>query len=288
MNIIETNLQFKSMDTRLNTNRIIVHHAAISNCTPEQIHQWHLDKGWSGAGYHFFVKKDGSIYSLRPEDKVGAHAYGANSDSIGMCAEGDFTKETMSDKQLSAMVELIKYIENKYSIKTIEKHSQVNATTCPAGGFPFDKMVERVNSESVGTEQNDIEKNKSNISQIQENINKKYGLNIAVDNIYGEETKGALVFALQKELNLQFNAGISEDKIFGPKTKAACINVKIGAQGNITYIIQSLLVIHGYDIKVDGIFGDETLNAVKEFQSKSGLSVDGIVGPNTMEMLFSK
>lgn len=93
MNIINTNLNFKQMDTRSSTKRIILHHAAAKRCSAEDIHRWHLNNGWSGAGYHFLVRKDGTIYRLRPEDKVGAHAYGANYDSLGICFEGDIRKK---------------------------------------------------------------------------------------------------------------------------------------------------------------------------------------------------
>lgn len=57
MKIIETNLKFKQMDTRKSTNRIILHHAAAINCSAEDIHRWHLNNGWAGAGYHFLVRK---------------------------------------------------------------------------------------------------------------------------------------------------------------------------------------------------------------------------------------
>jgi peptidoglycan hydrolase-like protein with peptidoglycan-binding domain len=45
--------------------------------------------------------------------------------------------------------------------------------------------------------------------------------------------------------------------------------------------IQHLLNQHGYSLSADGIFGSGTDAAVKDFQSKNGLGVDGIVGPNT-------
>lgn len=131
MEIIETNLKFKEMSTRKSTSRIICHHSACPNCTPEQIHQWHLDRGWAGAGYHFLVRKDGKIYRLRPEDKVGAHAYGANYDSIGICAEGNFMEEQMSEVQKNSIKELVSYLKNKYGINTVQGHREVNATSCP-------------------------------------------------------------------------------------------------------------------------------------------------------------
>ena len=59
MKINETNLSFGSMSRRSATKRIILHHAEASNCTVQDIHRWHLNNGWSGIGYHFFVRKDG-------------------------------------------------------------------------------------------------------------------------------------------------------------------------------------------------------------------------------------
>lgn len=58
---------------RTATRRIILHHAAAVTCTPQQVHQWHLANGWTGIGYHFFVRKEGTVYRGRPEDTVGAH-----------------------------------------------------------------------------------------------------------------------------------------------------------------------------------------------------------------------
>ena len=91
---------------RTATRRIILHHAAAVTCTPQQVHQWHLANGWTGIGYHFFVRKDGTVYRGRPEDTVGAHAGNNNYDSLGVCFEGSFDRETMPDAQLRAGQEL--------------------------------------------------------------------------------------------------------------------------------------------------------------------------------------
>ena len=37
---------------------------------------WHLKRGWIGAGYNILVRKDGSVWELRPLWAVGAHAQG--------------------------------------------------------------------------------------------------------------------------------------------------------------------------------------------------------------------
>src|SRR5690554_3421229 len=42
----------------------------------------------------------------------------------------------------------------------------------------------------------------------------------------------------------------------------------------------------GYDISVDGYYGNETADAVKDYQTSKGLGVDGKVGPNTREEIM--
>ena len=126
-----------ALSKRHTTTRIILHHAAASKCTAQQIHQWHLANGWVGIGYHFLVRKDGSVYRGRPEDTVGAHAGNNNYDSIGVCFEGSFDRERMNEVQRKAGAELVAYLKDKYGIAKVQKHSDVNATGCPGAHFPF-------------------------------------------------------------------------------------------------------------------------------------------------------
>lgn len=133
-----------ALGKRRSTSRIILHHAAASKCSAQQIHSWHLANGWAGIGYHFLVRKDGSIYRGRPEDVVGAHAGNNNYDSIGICFEGNFMTETMSEVQKRAGQELVQYLKDKYGISKVQKHSDVNATGCPGTHFPFKEVSEGV------------------------------------------------------------------------------------------------------------------------------------------------
>ena len=54
-----------------------------------------------------------------------------------------------------------------------------------------------------------------------------------------------------------------------------------GSKGSEVTELQKLLNQNGYTLDEDGIFGDKTQAAVKDYQQKNSLSVDGIVGTNT-------
>lgn len=54
-----------------------------------------------------------------------------------------------------------------------------------------------------------------------------------------------------------------------------------GARGDNVTNLQQMLNKNGYNLAEDGVFGGKTLAAVRDYQSKNGLTVDGIVGNNT-------
>lgn len=143
MKIIESNLTFKSLSELGTVKRIILHHAESKNCTINDIHQWHLANGWAGCGYHFLVRKDGSIYRGRPENKLGAHTANHNTGSLGICFEGSYNVDTMPSEQLKAGQELIIYLVDKYKLlkANVYKHKDFNSTDCPGSNFPFDQLV---------------------------------------------------------------------------------------------------------------------------------------------------
>ena len=70
-----------------------------------------------------------------------SHAGNNNYDSLGVCFEGSFDRETMPDAQLRAGQELVAYLKQKYGISTVQRHSDVNATGCPGDNFPFDALA---------------------------------------------------------------------------------------------------------------------------------------------------
>ena len=124
-------------------------------------------------------------------------------------------------------------------------------------------------------------------AQFQTWLNASYAAGLTVDGLWGPKTKRGAIRALQTELNAQFGAGLSVDGIWGPRTKAACVNVRQGARGNLTRIIQGRLYCMGYDPNgFDGSFGSGCKAAVERYQRNKGLSADGIVGRNTWAALL--
>ena len=141
MKIIETNFKFTSLSKRSTTKYIVLHHA-VAYVSAETIHQWHLNQGWSGIGYHFYVRKDGSIYRGRPLDMIGAHVKTSNSNAVGICAEGDYeTKDkTMPEAQKKSIAELIDYLKKMYPSAQIVGHGELMATACPGKYYPLKDM----------------------------------------------------------------------------------------------------------------------------------------------------
>jgi N-acetylmuramoyl-L-alanine amidase len=53
-----------------------------------EIRQWHRKRGFSDIGYHFVVRRDGTVERGRPLTQMGAHVQGWNEANIGICLEG--------------------------------------------------------------------------------------------------------------------------------------------------------------------------------------------------------
>ena len=96
----------------------------------------------------------------------------------------------------------------------------------------------------------------------------------------------AWVRSLQAELNTQGFRDSNGNKlvvdgIAGSKTLSACPTLRVGARGNITKLMQQKI-----GVAADGIFGNNTKQAIINYQKSKGLVADGIVGRNTWRKLL--
>lgn len=137
LKIKETNLQFSGLSNRLKTNLIVIHHVGgtDTDVSAEEIHKWHLANGWAGIGYHYVIRKDGTIERGRPRNTIGAHTYGYNKTSIGINLVGNFEVATPKPEQIEAAAYLVAKLCNIYSLtpnkSTVRGHKDFNATLCP-------------------------------------------------------------------------------------------------------------------------------------------------------------
>ena len=96
-------------------NEIVIHCSATKdnqNISIETIRNWHLDRGFRDVGYHFYIRRDGTIENGRLISKKGAHVAYHNSDTIGICYEGGLdkngkAKDTRTRQQKYAIVDCI-------------------------------------------------------------------------------------------------------------------------------------------------------------------------------------
>lgn len=341
MKIIETNLNFGNLSNLGEVKRIICHNADASTCSIEDIDRWHKNNGWAGCGYHFFVRKDGSIYRGRPEDKLGAHTSNYNTGSLGVCFEGKYNTEEMPEVQLKAGQELIKYLLNKYNLSkaNVYKHKDFNNTDCPGNKFPFDKIIDfncinTIISNNVGSKKEGYSEYANYVGTRCKELQSllislgyncggygadgKFGKGtynsliqfqkdngLVVDGLAGTNTFAKLdelinkkavgsnsfnfeqwVRDLQSECNRQGFSNQKVDGIPGANTLEGCPTLRLNASGKITRLLQARLVSLGYNISIDGCFGENTKSAVINYQKSKGLSADGIVGQNTWRKLL--
>ena len=103
-------------------NLIVIHCSATRvdrDFTEHDLEACHRRRGFSGAGYHFYIRKDGRIVSMRAVERVGAHALGYNGNSIGVCYEGGLDghyhpADTRTPQQMHSLRVLLRVLLKDY------------------------------------------------------------------------------------------------------------------------------------------------------------------------------
>ena len=233
---------------------------------------------YRGASAHYFVD-DNEIVRVVEDKDIAWHcgndvyycgARNSNSLSIEMCCYrmSNGNLNITADTEARA-VELAKELIKKYNIpiENVVRHYDVTRKNCPA---PFVKDEERW-----------------------ENFKKKLQEQSTEETEEKEEYTDyeKRVRNWQDTMNLDYNCGLELDGSFGPLCREAALKYYLyykmpTTKNEHVKVIQVNLNRHGYNLELDRSFGPATENAVKDFQKKNGLTVDGFVGADTTAALL--
>ena len=101
---------------------IIIHCSATRAdipLSPSELDKMHRRRGFDGCGYHYYVRRDGTVHDMRPVARIGAHCRGHNAASVGICYEGGLDArgtpaDTRTPAQHAAMQALVYALRRKY------------------------------------------------------------------------------------------------------------------------------------------------------------------------------
>lgn len=99
----------------------------------DEIDQWHRERGWDGIGYHAVVRRNGTIETGRPLEKVGAHVAGHNATSIGVCLVGGAKGQAdYTEAQWRALKGFVSQLTRQFPEAVVKGHRDFDShKTCP-------------------------------------------------------------------------------------------------------------------------------------------------------------
>lgn len=210
-------------------DRVFLHCSASDNPTHDDVtvmRDWHVNgRGWSDVGYHFFIKKDGTIQAGRPLSKTPAAQAGHNTGTIAICCH-DLKKEKFTRAQYDAVISLCKEIDAAYSHEiTFHGHCEVSPKSCSV--YPYKEVLgldengsmclgtvaaPEIGAAAPATDLPTLRPTSEGaaVRVLQQRLQAK-GHEVDVDGVFGQQTLAA-VNAFQ-----QAN-GLGVDGVVGPRT----------------------------------------------------------------------
>lgn len=131
---------------RRDITQVIVHCTATRagvDIGAAAVDRWHRQRGFSGIGYHFVVRLDGSVECGRPLDRVGAHCLGHNRGSVGVAYAGGLDAkgrpaDTRTPAQRRSLTALMTALCGRFNDATVHGHREFANKACPC----FDAAAE--------------------------------------------------------------------------------------------------------------------------------------------------
>lgn len=129
-----------SFRARAITDCIVIHCSATSpqqDIGRSEIDQWHKARGWVSVGYHFIIRRDGTLEQGREATKVGAHARGYNRRAIGICLIGGVDQAgrptpNFTKAQWATLERLVIALKLVWPASEVIGHNEVSTKACPS------------------------------------------------------------------------------------------------------------------------------------------------------------
>ncbi len=272
-------------------------------------------KGWNTGGYHEIILRDGTVQLCYDPNVITNGIKNHNTRTYHICVVGNGAFTEAQEKAFDERCKIAMALFDLPVGKVLgHKEFSGASTACP--GIDMKIVRARLASEAIHVEaqktvvKSEVVKKPSNTNNSSSILRKndkgaavtklqkklidagftlpKYG----ADGHYGDETVAA-VKAFQRAV------GITVDGIVGPITLSKLNSYKNTSSSKEAVVPYPGKLItrgsKGIDVEriqravgvtVDGIFGAKTETAVKEYQKRHGLKVDGVVGENTWNVMF--
>lgn len=120
---------------RMRTIDMIVIHCTATRAdeplSSSDLTRMHRKRGFKCCGYHYYIRRDGMICTMRPVERVGAHAKGHNATSIGIAYEGGLDAcgnpaDTRTEEQKHSMRVLVRVLKSDFPIRKVVGHRDLS------------------------------------------------------------------------------------------------------------------------------------------------------------------
>jgi N-acetyl-anhydromuramyl-L-alanine amidase AmpD len=117
-------------------NKIVIHCAdtpAEMDIGADTIRKWHVEeRGWKDIGYHYVIRRDGTVEKGRADNVPGAHVAGHNTGSLGICLVGGKLRVNFTHQQWAALEKLVRGLLFTHKEAEIFGHNDLDKSKpCP-------------------------------------------------------------------------------------------------------------------------------------------------------------
>lgn len=277
---------------------------------------------------HYYIRKTGEIFKGRPENVIGEFAYGnggsdgkvanLNYNNIGVCLEGDFSKNFLTDGQVSSLIALCNDIRDRHTPRmNLRFLNEFNYGYNPGVLFsftevyalfyktyPLDKtLIGPIKFYTFGKREFWLD----TVTPFKGTD--VYALQIILSylGIYEIEPSGTYDSYTQsciekyQTLNNLVDSGIAGFRTIhkiindmkalnAPKIYKRVLEIEEGEEhqtGSDVFNVQKALNTKFFKCRISGEYDPDTASQVSRFQEANGVTPDGKVGPITWNLLFS-